>query len=281
MSQQDYHCVFESGGLNRGDENRGICSLIRKGLDGFIVGPSSNPDDDHKPLMELIENKVPVVLIDRPFGNYEVDIVMSDLEMGAEEIVEHFHHLGHQKIAYLGVTGFSRTDERLDGYRSAMQRLDLKIYPQWIQEIERLSLTLEEEEASCLDIIVTVAGTRVSKRHCRNAVETLLRLPEADRPTAILTVNTTVAEMLGETLSEHNINIPEDIAVAAFSELSSKEMQGKGRLICYQQSNYRIGKYAARLLIDRIKTPDRGPTRILLPGRLIHPDSALPVRRML
>src|SRR4029078_4833898 len=90
-----YHAFFETGGLETGAEYRGIESLTQKALDGFIVSPATHLDEEHGPLIELLERDVPLVLVDRPLPGYDPDLVCTNSEVGGEEIVSHLIGLGH------------------------------------------------------------------------------------------------------------------------------------------------------------------------------------------
>jgi len=83
LDQWGYHAVFESGGFSLCDERRGIRSLLRKGLDGFIVAPSPEPNATHQPLGEMIDRGLPIVLVDMPVAGHQADLVCTNHELGA------------------------------------------------------------------------------------------------------------------------------------------------------------------------------------------------------
>ena len=278
MANARYHCVFEVAGLNAGDEDRGIASLVRKDLDGFIVAPSSNPGDDHTPLIELIERRVPLVLIDRPLPGYEVDLVATHHELGAEECVRHLLDLGHQRIAYFGIAGLRARDDRLLGYTTAMARHDLRVESEWVKVHPRLTLTdaTEPDEEAW---ITTVAGTRVDRNLCRQSVRELVSLPAERRPTAVFAVNSTLGEFLIDELGAHGLRVPDDLSVVAFGEAGHLENHDpKPRLTTYAQPNYALGQQAARLLIRRIDAPAKQYRTVLLQGRLLAGASTRAIR---
>ncbi|MBE7560602.1 GntR family transcriptional regulator [bacterium] len=277
MAHARYHCVFEVGGLNAGDEDRGIASLVRKDLDGFIVAPSSNPDDDHAPLIELIERRVPLVLIERALPGYDVDLVTTYHELGAEECVSFLFEMGHRRIAYFGIEGLRARDGRLVGYTTAMARHDLRFDPEWIKVHPRVTLSgapnLDEEQW-----ITTVAGTRVERSLCRRSVRELISLPAERRPTAVFAINTTLAEFLIEELSQHGLRVPEDLSVVAFGEAGHPERhEPESQLTTYAQPNYALGQQAARLLIQRMDAPAEPRRTVLLQGRLHVGASTRPI----
>ncbi|MBN2210048.1 MAG: GntR family transcriptional regulator [Sedimentisphaerales bacterium] len=271
MSRRQYHCVFEIGGLETGDERRGIEALISKELDGFIVAPSSHPGDNHEPLIKLVEKKVPLVLIDRPLKGYDVDLVITHYQLGAEEIVNYLIELGHTRIGYYGIEGIINKDERFLGYQLVLSKNNLTPDNDWIKIHPRLTSAKTAHE----DVLTTVAGTRVDAALCRRTVEELLSLPISHRPTAIFAINTTMAEFLVEQLRHHGVAVPNEMSIVAFGEANNyKENDERPFLTTYNQPNYILGEQAARLLIERIENPISHPKTILLQGKLVKGDSS-------
>jgi DNA-binding LacI/PurR family transcriptional regulator len=275
LARWQYHAVIERGGLDPGDERRGIESLIHKGLDGFIVAPSSNPDDDHAPLLELIDRDIPLVLVDRPFPGCETNLVLPDRRMGAEEAVSHLIELGHKRIAYLGVEGIRTEDERLAGYRKTMARHRLPIHPDWVQNVQRLRG--DRSWAGLSDVFVTSGGTRLSIESCREVVQTMLGLPIEQRPTATFAITAELAETFVGLIQEHGLRTPQDMSVVGFGDKDS-ESGGSAWLTTYAQPSYRVGEEAAGLLIRRIQNPSGHVTSIYLPGKLVVRGSTAPPR---
>ncbi len=245
-----YHAVFEIGGLEAGAECRGIQSLIRKDLDGFIVAPSTDPNDEHGPLIELIRRKVPIVLVDRAVGDSRTDLVSVDHEFGAREVVGHLIGLGHRRIAFIGVGGLSPMTDRLRGYRVTMAAHRLPIDPAWEQ-------------------VSTFVGVDTG----RAAAMELLSLPDDRRPTAVFGGNDYIAETFAIVARERGLRIPADVSVAGFDD-TNVDPSRPAWLTTYAQPKYRIGQQAAWLLMRRLTNPTDHTVSVVLQGELVRRQSA-------
>ena len=72
---------------------------------------------------------VPVVLLDR-FVDVALDQVGCDNEQPTARLVEHLIDLGHRRIAMaIGIPGLCTTDERVRGYRMALEQAGLAFDP--------------------------------------------------------------------------------------------------------------------------------------------------------
>jgi DNA-binding LacI/PurR family transcriptional regulator len=246
LGRHGYHAVFEKGGVGRGAERRGITSLVAKGLDGFIVAPSSNTEEaEHRPLAELIDRRLHIVLIDRLLPGHETDLVTTDGELGAEEMVEHLITLGHQRIGFIGIEGLSTIEERCRGYRFTMRRHGLALEEDWVQ-----------------------MDAKVAEDSGREAAARLFSLPAAVRPTAVFGANDMIAGMAAMVAGEHGLRVPEDLSIAGFDDVVI-EPERHSWLTTYAQPKQRIGRQAARLLMKRIENPSTRAVTICLPGKLV------------
>jgi DNA-binding LacI/PurR family transcriptional regulator len=246
-----YHAVFEEGGLEVGAEGRGVASLVRKPLDGFIVAPSSNGSDDHGPLLELIRRNVPVVMVDRTLSSQRTDLVTTSHELGSERLVTYLIQLGHRRIGFIGVPGLETIDERCSGLRLTMQRHGLDVDPDWVK---------------MTDATATDCG--------RKAAADLLALPANRRPTAVFGANDFIAETFAIVAREQGVRVPEDISVVGFDDVNP--LPGRPAwLTTYAQPKGLMGQQAARLLMKRIQDPSRDVVTLVLEGTLVVRGSAV------
>ena len=253
-----YHAVFEKGGLEDGDEQRGINNLVRKRLDGFIVSPSEHPEDTHQPLIKLVERKVPLVFVDRMVPScdrYPVDLVCTHSEMGAAAVVTHLIQLGHRRIGFVGTPGLATMEDRLRGYRRAMRKHGLTVDEAWVV-VSQQTATEEGQEA---------------------AAATLLALPAGLRPTALFGANDWLAVAIADVARDRGLQIPRDLSVAGFDDIHVHiGPEDPEWLTTYAQPLYQIGQQAARLLVERIEQPDQPARRVLFQGKLIERASTAP-----
>lgn len=249
-----YHAVFEDGGLEVGAEGRGIASLVRKPLDGFIVAPSANISDDHGPLLELIRRDVPVVMVDRTLSSHQTDLVTASHELGAERLTNHLIQLGHRRIGFIGIPGLETVEERCSGYRLTMQRNSLQVDPDWVRMAE--STAFDCGRAAALE---------------------LLALPAHRRPTAVFGANDFIAETFAMAARELGLVVPEDISVVGFDDVNP--LPGRPAwLTTYAQPKSLMGQQAARLLMKRIQDASRQVVTLVLEGSLVVRSSAVAPR---
>ena len=78
--------------------------------------------DDHRYLEPEIKAGVATVFVDRPAGQIDADVVLSDSFGGARDGVAHLIAHGHRRIGFIGDQPRIHTAaERLRGYRAAME----------------------------------------------------------------------------------------------------------------------------------------------------------------
>ncbi|MEP0843854.1 MAG: GntR family transcriptional regulator [Phycisphaerae bacterium] len=246
-----YHVVVE-GSLEAGSEHRGVLSLIRKGMDGFIVSPSSDPSDSHAPIGEILERRIPLVLIDKRLPGCETDLVATNSRLGAEDLVSHLVELGHRRIGFIGTANVSTVEERLQGYRVTLLRNRLPVQPEWIK-----------------------VSSEVYADYGRQAARELLSLPLGQRPTAIFGANDPIAETAADVARGLGLRVPEDVSVVGFDS-AGFGLEESDWLTTYAQPKYRIGQQAAALLMRRLHNPTPGIETVLLEGELIRRSSTAP-----
>jgi DNA-binding LacI/PurR family transcriptional regulator len=251
LSCWSYHAVFE-GGSETGDERLGIDSLVRKGLDGFIVSPSSDPGDPHDPIIEIVRRGLPLVLVDKRLGKYQTDLVCTNNHMGVEALVRHLLELGHRRIGFIGTHGVSSVEERLGGFRLTMRRAGLTVEPEWID-----------------------VNRDVFHDYGRAAGSRMLSLSPDRRPTAIFGANDPVAESVAQVACEQGLHVPRDLSVVGFDD-AGFDSDETPWLTTYAQPTYSIGQQAARLLMARLDDPSRQTETILLEGKLVQRASTAP-----
>lgn len=254
LAAWDYHAVFE-GGAETGAQRRGIDSLVRKELDGFIVSPSSDPADAHDPILEILRRELPLVVIDKRVDRCPVDLVCTNNVLGAEMLMRRLLELGHRRIGFIGTQGVSTVDDRFRGYRLIMERAGVALQENWIE-----------------------IKAEVYADYGRRATLRLLSRPPGERVTAIFCANDPIAETAATTAREIGLKVPEDLSVVGFDD-AGFDSDETPWLTTYAQPKYRIGQQAAYLLMRKLQEPEKLPETILLEGRLIERKSTAPAPR--
>src|SRR3954452_15827785 len=108
-------------------ELRIVKTLAERQVDGLLLAPSVGALEHAVPYLQSAGT--PVVLLDR-FLDVELDQVGCDNEQPTARLVEHLIDRGHTRIAMaIGIPGLSTTDERVRGYRLALERDGLSFDP--------------------------------------------------------------------------------------------------------------------------------------------------------
>jgi LacI family transcriptional regulator len=93
-------------------------------------------------------------------------------------------------------------------------------------------------------------------------------LDRPDRPTAIFAGADIVAMGVLDALTEAGLSVPGDISVAGYDNITFAAF-GPISLTTVDQAGHRIGATAARLLLDRITTPERRTSQVTFSPTLI------------
>jgi DNA-binding LacI/PurR family transcriptional regulator len=209
-------------------------------VDGLIVAPARS--DDRK-VMEVVRSGIPVVCVDRGLKDADVDMVVVDNVEGARGAVEHLIRLGHRRIAYVaGLPQIPSTNERLDGYRAAL-------------------------DAAGITPDASLIRHGNSKHESgRDLTAELLDMPEP--PTALFTGNNLITLGALETIHRRGLRIPEDVALVGFDDMYWATSLNPP-LTAVSQPGYEIGRRAADLLFQRVAEPHRPPAKVVLKTTLI------------
>ena len=113
-------------------ELRIVRALAERQVDGMLLAPTVGALEHALPYLE--SQNVPVVLLDR-FVDAPLDQVGCDNEQPTARLVEHLVSLGHRRIAMaIGIPGLSTTDERVRGYRMALEQAGIAFDPALVAE---------------------------------------------------------------------------------------------------------------------------------------------------
>ncbi|MCM3760772.1 LacI family transcriptional regulator [Alkalihalobacillus oceani] len=223
-------------------EREHIENLKMKQVDGIII----NPMMENKPLFEeLIEEKYPLVLINRRIDDLPLDTVIIDNVRSSVLAVNHLSDLGRKSIALIAYhsQGISPRKDRIEGYRKAMVDNGFVLDERMIREVEEKPGTAKE------------------------AVKQLLLLPE--RPEAILSTHVSMISEVIEAANELELTIPNDISHIGFDE-SVWSQHLASPLTTVSQPSFEMGELAANHIIEFIKNKESfKPATTLLQPELI------------
>ena len=199
-----------------------VTVLLQKQVDGFLFVPGRSTPES----VQLIQRQnVPVVVIDRQIPAVEVDVVRSDSEKGAYELIRLLLSLGHRRIGMLsGPETISTAVQRVAGYRRALAEAGVDA----TADLVRCGWYTQE------------SGYQMTK-------QVLSAVP---RPTALFAANNFIALGALRALREASLRVPEDVALVCFDD--APESASEPFLTIAAQPAYEMGRRATELLLARL-----------------------------
>jgi len=167
--------------------------LHKSHVDGLLILGGTQRFTNNE-VKQLVRSGIPIVIVGRSSPHPNISSVTVDNFTGGFLGTEHLIKLGHQEIIHI-TTSQPRVDgeERLNGYKSAMEKYGLKEK----FRIEKGDITAE-------------SGYKVMTNI----------LKKGKRPTAVFAFNDMSALGVMRAIRDHGLKIPEDIAVVGFDDIA-------------------------------------------------------------
>jgi LacI family transcriptional regulator len=223
---------------------KSIGALIRKKVDGIIITSSQA---DSLLMGELVNSKVPIVIVNWGRRNVKIDNICIDYKVGMKEAVKHLVSLEHKKIYFVSGPGALKTAKiRIDNFIEA------------IEKFNRLGLKYK-----------VIEGNHKMDGGLK-AVRKILK--EKELPTAIICSNDLTAIGVMKGLRLAGIKVPEDVSVIGLDNIALTKIVSP-MLTTIELERYKIGKTAMEFLLKRIKEKDLPRQTIILKTKLIVRES--------
>lgn len=196
---------------------------------------------------ELMCSNIPMVTID--YVHYNCTAVSSNNIKGMQALIQYVYNKGHRKIAYIHGQNYSNvTKDRVTSYYLEMERLNLDVPDEYVQECEYLNASMAAEKT-----------------------KKLLDLKEP--PTCILYCDDTALIGGKNILNERNIRVPDDISIAGYDGTKVSQLV-QPKITTIKQNTDEVGREAARRLIKKIQNPKTTLVeRVIIDGSLIEGQS--------
>lgn len=222
-------------------ENESLRLLKSRSVEGILLCPVGISGEH---LLEFVDGKLPIVLVDRFYPNLPLPYVVSDNFSGAKQAMEMLIANGHRHIACLqGLRGTSPNKSRVQGYKEALAQHFLPV-----------------EES----LIVGDGFTEQS-----GYIETKLLLTMRPDVTAIFALSNLNALGAIRALAEERRAIPDDISIVSFDDSPFWPYLATP-ITSVSQSYSEMGEVAVKLLFDQIRSRREHTKRgILLPTTLM------------
>lgn len=222
------------------EEERILEELKEKDIDAIIVEGFSTvlPNPNAATYQEFIDSGIPVLFLycGYPAVKRSYYVVNDDRE-GGKEATYHLHSIGCKKIGGLFVLDTLQSHFRYEGYLDACKELGMKIQSESILWIQASAFTNPLE-----------VQTKI--------IETLKNCD------GVICSNDWFAQLAIDGLLQNNVNVPDDVAVISFDNLSLCETAGVP-ITSMDCDPYKLGKVAAEkikdLLADRKISSEKIP----------------------
>jgi LacI family transcriptional regulator len=169
--------------------------LVRK-VDGVALLAS---EIETEPFEDLIQNRVPLVTMDRGHTANGLSDVAINNKSGMDQAVRHLKEFHHKKIGYIGGSaGLTISDHRVEAFIRALKRVDIVPRPEFIK----------------------VGNYRITGGVA--AITELLSLE--DRPTAVLAANDLTAIGAMRAAMKMGFSIPDDVSIIGFDDIEMSDI---------------------------------------------------------
>lgn len=179
------------------------------------------------------------------------DQVLCDGYETARMAVRHLHALGHRAIGYIGE---KESEARYSGYFDTLQELRLPLRRQYVQEAKQ---TMRGGYEGALHMLSAMPSSG-------EAVSTM--------PTAVFCANDLTAIGAMKAFAAHNLRVPQDLSIVSVDNTEACQFTSP-MLTSVDIPKEELGKFAVKLLSDRIAGGHRLPVRLALPCTLISRES--------
>lgn len=228
-------------GQSRHDEERFHQRILQQNrlMDGLIIASASSDD----PLIpKLVEMGTPFITVERPNRSHgEISYVSIDNVQAAQNAVQHLAQLGRKRIGIItGDLSNSDAQDRLDGYRKAIEAIGLQFDPALVAEGH----------------FNQQSGYLGAKRLIKQKID------------AIFAANDITAVGALQALHEAGLRVPDDVSVVGFDDLPIA-VQTLPQLTTVRQPIMHKGIMATNLLLDMIEGTLKGPQQVILPTQLV------------
>jgi LacI family transcriptional regulator len=243
---QGYNVLLFTRSLDHDYIQRMFRDLAGRRIGGLILagGLFRASPDARKALNIIHKFRLPVVEMCEYHPDYELDMMIADYSQATVEAMNYLLSLGHRRIGLVyGVAEMGQADDRLQPYCAALKNAGLPP-----------------------DDLVMYCGPTVEDGY-RSALK-LLCMPNS--PTAIIAINDLLAIGVLRAASDLGLQVPRDLSIIGYDDILLSRYLSP-RLTTATQDIRDVGRDCVRLVLERIRNPDK-------PYQVIHSTSRLVIR---
>jgi len=196
--------------------------LSKQRLDGVVL--MGTP-----PFPELVawqtRQQVPLIILNRRICQPGTYCIMVDFENAIYRATQHLINLGHTRVGYLGLNQWDIGLARQRGFEKALTEAGLALHPEWY--------------------ISMPPGREIDGGF--QAMQTLLSLPQGERPTAVIAFNDVMALGALHAVRVQGLSVPKDISIIGVDDIFASA-HAHPPLTTINQPKYRMGVLAIQIL---------------------------------
>jgi LacI family transcriptional regulator len=238
--EKNYHIILTNTQRDYRKEEEAINLLLNKRVDGLLITPVQDRDDDIK---KLIEANIPLVIVGRDFENINIDAVYNDEVKGGFLATEYLIKKGHKRIAL--INGFlykSPAQGRLEGYKKALKKYKVPLD----------------------DVLVSGGDIDVEDGYER----TRQLFKKGLNFTAIFAYNDMMAFGAMQAIKEKGLRIPQDIGLVGYDDIPFSSLMNP-TLTTIKLKKQELGTKSVTLLLSRINGKRKKMKKVILDVELI------------
>ncbi len=220
-----------------------LTALRQNRVAGVII---VSPGELQAELRQPLRAKYPIVVADRLLPGLQVDSVISDNYVGAEQAIQHLLMLGHRRVGVV-------VGNHLETRQTIKDRLD------------GVLMTLS---AAGLPIDEALIDTESDYTPEGGYEAACVLLDRPNPPTAIFAFNDLIGFGVMSYAYQHGIRVPQDLSVIGFDDIKLAAFMNPA-LTTIAQPKYELGRKAAEILLERIHGEVCPPQTMILPTRLV------------
>jgi LacI family transcriptional regulator len=234
--QQNYMVIICNSEEKPQRERELVNALLKRRVAGLLIVPAGH---DHSYLKNELRLGTPVIFLDRPPVNLDVDTILLDSRPGAHKGVQHLLQYGHRRIGLIcGDPGVHTGAGRVAGYHDALVEWGIPV----------------DESLLCF-------GCDDSAK-AEAAVQRLLTLDHP--PTALFATSNRISIAVLRALRAY----PQRLAFVGFDDFELAEMLPTP-ITVIAHDPVEMGRQAAELLFARLKGDNRPTQHLLMPTELL------------
>jgi LacI family transcriptional regulator len=235
LRTRGYGLIMSSSEEDPEFEKQEIDQMLARHVDALIIASAQKTPQFFS---RIAKHRVPYVLVDRKFEGLDANFIGTDDVRAGMLATEHLISKGCRRIAYIGGDYLSTAADRLEGFRAAAAKHGIAVPKTFI----------------CRRIHLDDAAVATGRR----AMRALLKL--TPRPDGIFCFSDPVATGAMQTVLEHGLRIPEDVAIVGCGNVLYASAL-RVPLSSVNQESESLGEHAANMVLDLVGNEGKSEPR--------------------